>query len=144
MVDDSSSTGRIDMTKGESKIALFRYTFIVLALAWFAGSSWAAATGAPEFKGKIAESYQDSVEWWPQTVPTPPKGAPNVLIIVLDDVGFAQIGSYGGLSATPNIDKLADEGCGSTTSTPRHSAPPRAPRSWPAASPTPSAWGATP
>jgi arylsulfatase A-like enzyme len=110
MVDDSSSTGRIDMTKGESKIALFRYTFIVLALAWFAGSSWAAATGAPEFKGKIAESYQDSVEWWPQTVPTPPKGAPNVLIIVLDDVGFAQIGSYGGLSATPNIDKLADEG----------------------------------
>jgi len=43
-------------------------------------------------------------------VPTAPEGAPNILIVVLDDVGFAQLGSFGGLSATPNIDKLA-EGC---------------------------------
>jgi len=57
------------------------------------------------------------VEWYPQTVPTAPEGAPNSLIVVLDDVGFAQLGSFGGLSATPNIDKLAEGCCGSTTST---------------------------
>jgi arylsulfatase A-like enzyme len=87
-----------------------RLAFMALALACLAGSAWAAAGGAPEFKGKISERYEDSVEWWPQTVPPAPEGAPNVLIIVLDDVGFAQIGSFGGLSATPNIDKLAAGG----------------------------------
>ena len=62
-----------------------------------------------EFKGKIARSYEDSQEWWPPAV-TPPKGAPNVIIFLLDDVGFAQVGSFGGLIETPNIDRLADSG----------------------------------
>lgn len=70
----------------------------------------ATPEATPGFKGKIAERYEDSVEWWPQTVPPAPKGAPNVLIILLDDVGFAQIGSFGGLSDTPNIDQLATGG----------------------------------
>lgn len=65
--------------------------------------------GSSEFKGKIARSYQDSVEWWPEPV-RPPKGAPNVIIFLLDDTGFAQIGSYGGLIKTPNIDRLAKGG----------------------------------
>ena len=63
----------------------------------------------PEFGGKIARSYQDSVEWWPEEV-RPPEGAPNVIIFLLDDVGFAQVGSFGGLIQTPNIDRLADNG----------------------------------
>ena len=62
-----------------------------------------------EFKGKIARSYEDSEEWWPQKA-RPPKGAPNVIIFLLDDTGFAQIGSFGGLIETPNIDKLAANG----------------------------------
>src|SRR5210317_1493735 len=62
-----------------------------------------------EFKGKIAKKYEDSVEWWPPAV-TPPKGAPNVIIFLLDDVGFAQVGCFGGLIDTPNIDRLADNG----------------------------------
>lgn len=62
-----------------------------------------------EFKGKIAENYEDSEEWWPQKK-RPPKGAPNVVIFLLDDVGFAQVGSFGGLIETPNIDRLADNG----------------------------------
>jgi len=62
-----------------------------------------------EFKGKISRSYEDSVEWWPED-PRPPKGAPNVIIFLLDDTGFAQIGSFGGLIETPNIDKLAANG----------------------------------
>ena len=40
----------------------------------------------------------------------PPKDAPNVIIFLLDDMGFAQIGSFGGLIETPNIDRLAAGG----------------------------------
>ena len=43
-------------------------------------------------------------------VPEPPEGAPNVLLIVLDDVGFAQLGCYGSDIATPTIDGLAADG----------------------------------
>ena len=69
-----------------------------------------AADGAgQEFKGKIAKSYSESEEWWPEPA-TPPEGAPNVIIFLLDDVGFAQIGSFGGLVNTPNIDRLAKNG----------------------------------
>jgi arylsulfatase len=63
----------------------------------------------PEFGGTIARSYEDSEEWWPEPV-RPSEGAPNVLILLLDDVGFAQVGSFGGLIETPNIDRLAANG----------------------------------
>ena len=62
-----------------------------------------------EFKGKISETYEESVEAWPEKK-RPPKDAPNVIIFLLDDVGFAQVGSFGGLIETPNIDQLADNG----------------------------------
>ncbi len=63
-----------------------------------------------EFKGKIAKSYAESKEWWPEPV-RPHPDAPNILILLLDDVGFAQLGqSFGGLIETPNIDRLASNG----------------------------------
>jgi arylsulfatase A-like enzyme len=65
--------------------------------------------GNTEFKGKIAKKYEDSVEWWAPKV-RPPKDAPNVIVLLLDDVGFAQVGSFGGLIETPNIDQLAAGG----------------------------------
>ncbi len=61
------------------------------------------------FGGVIAESYQDSKEWW-APYETPKEDAPNVIIFLLDDVGFAQVGSFGGLIETPNIDQLAANG----------------------------------
>src|SRR5512135_3431238 len=61
------------------------------------------------FKGKIAQRYEDSREDWPQR-PKAPAGAPNILLILLDDVGYAQIGSFGGLIKTSNIDALAADG----------------------------------
>jgi arylsulfatase len=61
------------------------------------------------FKGKIGRTYEESVEWYPETT-KPKPGTPNVLIILLDDVGYSQIGSYGGLIQTPNIDALAADG----------------------------------
>jgi arylsulfatase len=76
----------------------------------FAPAVGAAEKGShKEFKGKISRSYEESKEWWPEEV-RPPEGAPNVIIFLLDDVGFAQIGSFGGLINTPNIDKLAEDG----------------------------------
>lgn len=45
-----------------------------------------------------------------KTIDTDPKDAPNVIYIVLDDMGFAQLGCYGSTINTPNIDKLAYEG----------------------------------
>lgn len=42
--------------------------------------------------------------------PKPPSGAPNILVIVLDDVGFGQLGCFGSPINTPNIDRLAAEG----------------------------------
>jgi len=47
-----------------------------------------------EFKGKIGKSYEESKEWWPEA-PKPKPGTPNVLIILLDDVGFAQAATAG-------------------------------------------------
>jgi arylsulfatase len=61
------------------------------------------------FGGVIAESYEDSQEWWAPEE-RPDEDAPNVIIFPLDDVGFAQVCSFGGLINTPNIDALADNG----------------------------------
>src|SRR5680860_1766178 len=43
-----------------------------------------------------------------------PAGAPNVVIAMLDDTGFGAAGTFGGLIDTPNLDKLAAEGCATT------------------------------
>jgi Sulfatase len=40
----------------------------------------------------------------------PPKGAPNVLVILLDEVGFGASSAFGGPCQTPNIDRLAASG----------------------------------
>lgn len=93
-------------------------TTLVLAFA-LAASSWAQNTTpstddsfakyGQEFKGKIGKTYEESVEWYPETR-KPKLGTPNVLMIYLDDVGFAQYGCFGGLINTPNIDALAADG----------------------------------
>ena len=62
-----------------------------------------------EFRGKIGRDWRESEPWWPPE-PTPPEGAPNVVLVVLDDVGFAQLGCYGSDIATPTIDRVAAEG----------------------------------
>ena len=63
----------------------------------------------PEFGGVIGPTWRESTPWWPPE-PTPPPDAPNVVMIVLDDVGFAQLGCYGSDIETPNLDRLAAGG----------------------------------
>ena len=61
------------------------------------------------FEGTIGRTHQDSTPWWPE-IPVPRKGSPNVLVILLDDTGFAHFGCYGSTIATPNVDRLATAG----------------------------------
>ena len=63
----------------------------------------------PAFKGKIGSTFKESTPDFPLPVAAP-EGAPNVLIIVLDDVGFGHAGAFGGAVETPTMDKLAREG----------------------------------
>ena len=61
------------------------------------------------FGGVIGRYNFESQPWWPPER-RPPKGAPNVLLVVLDDVGWAQFGCYGSDIDTPTLDGLASEG----------------------------------
>ncbi len=61
------------------------------------------------FPGVIGRTADESSPAWPAPVRAP-KGAPNVLFIVLDDTGFGQLGCYGSPIATPNLDRLAERG----------------------------------
>jgi arylsulfatase A-like enzyme len=63
------------------------------------------------FKGTINVDIRDSEpDWDPFEPPKAPEGSPNVVYIVLDDVGFSAMSSYGGPIDTPNIDRIAAEG----------------------------------
>ena len=63
----------------------------------------------PPFKGKIARLVADSVPDFPAAV-EPPKDAPNVLLILTDDVGIGATGTFGGPIPTPNFDRVANAG----------------------------------
>ena len=62
-----------------------------------------------EFPGTIGSTIGESTPHWPSSA-LPPEGSPNVLIMMLDDVGFADFGCYGSEIDTPNIDALANRG----------------------------------
>jgi hypothetical protein len=63
------------------------------------------------FTGTINVDIRDSVpDWTPYEPPKAPDGAPNVVDIVLDDVGFSAMRCYGGPIETLNIDRIADAG----------------------------------
>jgi arylsulfatase len=63
----------------------------------------------PKFGGVIKESYRDSKPWWPPRV-VPPKGAPNVLLIMTDDQGYGVSSTFGGVIPTPALDRVAKAG----------------------------------
>src|SRR5690349_19663248 len=63
------------------------------------------------FRGVInLDTRESTPDWEPYLQPVAPAGAPNVLYIVLDDVGYSAMGPWGGLIETPNIDRLAASG----------------------------------
>ena len=61
------------------------------------------------FEGEVGRIFSTSESWWPPR-PTPPDQAPNVIVMLVDDVGFADLGCYGSEIPTPHLDRLADDG----------------------------------
>ncbi|MCY3603533.1 MAG: arylsulfatase [Chloroflexi bacterium] len=63
----------------------------------------------PYFQGHIGRYTSESTPWWPEP-PKPAPGSPNVVFIMLDDVGFGHLGCYGSSIDTPSMDRLAANG----------------------------------
>ncbi len=61
------------------------------------------------FGGKIERNAAQSTPYWPARV-VPPQGAPNVLLILTDDVGFGAPSTFGGVIPTPTLDRIANNG----------------------------------
>jgi len=63
----------------------------------------------PKFGGVIKEKATESKAWWPPRI-VPPKGAPNVLLIMTDDCGYGAPSTFGGVIPTPALDRIAKNG----------------------------------
>ncbi len=80
-----------------------------IALATSAGAQEVLPRPDPPFGGRIGVTTQDSVKDFPKEVEAP-KGAPNILVILTDDVGFGASSTFGGPIPTPTMDRLAQAG----------------------------------
>jgi len=61
------------------------------------------------FRGKIERNAAESTPFWPMRV-VPPKGAPNILLIMTDDTGFGVSSTFGGVIPSPTLDRIAANG----------------------------------
>jgi arylsulfatase A-like enzyme len=94
-----------------------RRQLLIAALSLLLGTAIALPAGAQEvlprpqqpFKGKIGRTAKESTPDFPKSI-TAPKGAPNVLLILTDDVGFGASSTFGGPIPTPTFDQLAKVG----------------------------------
>ena len=68
-----------------------------------------AQTAEQPYQGVIGRTLAESKEWWPEPTKAP-KGAPNVVWILIDDVGYGASSAFGGLIKTPTLDSLANNG----------------------------------
>ncbi len=62
-----------------------------------------------KFEGKIERNAAQSTPYWPMRV-VPPKGAPNILLIMTDDTGFGVSSTFGGVIPSPTLDRIAANG----------------------------------
>jgi hypothetical protein len=63
----------------------------------------------PAFGGVIENDALQSKQWWAPRI-VPPKGAPDILLIITDDAGFGVPSTFGGVIPTPTMDRIANEG----------------------------------
>src|SRR5271155_4293038 len=112
--EDDRNTGRPNRSISRRGVLL---TGTALAAATFSPAPLVNAAEAqevlprpePKFNGVIGRTYKDST---PDKIPLvkAPAGAPNILLILIDDSGFGQWGTFGGQVPTPNLDALAQQG----------------------------------
>ena len=104
---------------------IMRPVFALLILCAIARGAYAQQScepdPAPSFEGVIGRTAQDSTPSLLQPA-RPSAGSPNVVYIVLDDTGFADLGCYGSAVSTPSIDSSPKAACYSTTFSRRRSA----------------------
>jgi hypothetical protein len=92
-------------------LTLFALSAMNVASAQGTSSPATRALPRPDFhfQGQVGRTFQDSDPPRSRSV-RPPKRAPNILLILLDDVGFGQFSVFGGGVPSPNMEKLAAEG----------------------------------
>jgi arylsulfatase A-like enzyme len=107
----------LSMLAGASILALGCFSALAQQVTGVPGSPGATTTidgkqlppPEPNFGGVIKEKASESTAWWAPGV-VPPKGAPNVLLIMTDDAGFGAPGTFGGVVPTPALDRIAAQG----------------------------------
>ncbi|WP_037575719.1 arylsulfatase [Sporocytophaga myxococcoides] len=82
------------------------FTFLLIS---FGISAIAQKHSVQPYKGKVGKTLSETQQSWPEKVKAP-KGSPNIVWILLDDIGFGAISAFGGLIETPTLDSLANNG----------------------------------
>ena len=85
---------------------------VITSLAVIAGGSISQVNAQQvnqPYHGVIGRTLSESKEWWPEPTKAP-KDAPNVVWILIDDVGYGATSTFGGLINTPILDSLANNG----------------------------------
>src|SRR5277367_3737565 len=91
------------------KILIIPFIFIGIFYSYSSKGQEILPQPQQPFKGSIGLSAKDSKSDFPKLV-TAPKGAPNVLLVMLDDVGFGASETFGGPIHTPTLEHLAQTG----------------------------------
>jgi len=94
---------------GHSETGYHKKIWPVIMAIGLIGLQSAKAQNNQPYGGVVGKTLDDSKEWWPEPHKAP-AGAPNVLWIILDDVGFGASSTFGGIIKTPNFDTLASNG----------------------------------
>ena len=62
------------------------------------------------FAGRIGRTREESAPHWPPSRAVPPRGAPNIVLLYMDDMGWSDPSCFGSEIETPHLDRLAAEG----------------------------------
>ncbi|UFH56172.1 arylsulfatase [Spirosoma sp. KNUC1025] len=90
-------------------LSLTKFSLVAGALLVTGTSVRAQYTPVQPYKGAIGKTVGETQQWWPERKKAP-QGAPNIVWILLDDIGFGAVSSFGGLIQTPTLDSLAYNG----------------------------------